>query len=146
MPVEIKDCDGGIGVIIEASGRVTDRELIDAFNNHLTPNEEKFKQYKYILIDHFALTKVDITDETVEMISALFAEPTRVNPESIVAMVTYASYGANIELVDRISKMHDVFSNRSCWETLLFRTRPQAVRWIKGKVKERFGIDNLTFD
>ena len=43
MPIQIKDCDGGIGVIIETRGRVTDRELIDAFSNHLTPDEEKFK-------------------------------------------------------------------------------------------------------
>ena len=145
MPIQIKDCDGGVGVIIETRGRVTGRELIDAFNNHLTPDEEKFKQYKYILIDHFELTKVDITDETVEMISALFAEPSRVNPDSVVAMVTYVSYGANIEIADRISKLHEVFSNRSCWDTLLFRTKPQAVRWIRGKVREKFGIDDLTF-
>ena len=145
MPVEIKDCDGGIGVIIETRGRITDQELIDAFNNHLTPDKEKFKQYKYILIDHFALTKVDITDETVEMISALFADPSRVNPDSIVAMVTYVSYGANIEIADRIAKLHEVFSHRSCWDTLLFRTKPQAVRWIRGKVREKFGIDDLTF-
>ena len=55
MPVDIKDCDGGIGVIIETQGQVTDQQLIDAFDNHLAPDEEKFKQYKYILIDHFAL-------------------------------------------------------------------------------------------
>jgi hypothetical protein len=89
---------------------------------------------------------VDITDETVETISGLFAEPSRVNPDSVVAMVTYVSYGANIEIADRISRMHEVFSNRSCWDPLLFRTRPQAVRWIKGKVKEKYGIDDLTFD
>ncbi len=146
MPIEIKDCDEGIGVIIETHEWLTDQELIDAFDDHLAPDPEKFKQYKYILIDHFALTKVDITDETIDRISGLFADASQLNPESIVAMVTYASYGANIELVDRISKMHELFVNRSCWETLLFRTRPQAVRWIKGKVKEKFGINDLTFD
>ena len=146
MPVEIKECDGGIGVIIETRGRMTDQELIGAFNDHLMSDEEKFRQYKFILIDHTALTKVDITDETVGMISGLFAEPSRVNPDSVVAMVMHVSYGANIEITDRISKMHAVFSNRSCWDTLLFRTRPQAVRWIKEKVKERFGIDDLTLD
>ena len=146
MPVEIKECDGGIGAIIETSGRVTGQELIDAFNDHLEDDEEKLKECKYILIDHTALTKVDVSDETVEAISGLFAEPKRVNPESVVAMVTYLSYGASIEMADRISKLYDVFSNRSCWDTVLFRTRPQAVRWIKAKVKERFGIDALTFD
>ena len=146
MPVEIKDCDRGSGVIIETRGRMIDQELIDAFDDLLTPDEERLKQYKYILIDHTALTKVDITDETVETISELFANTARVNPDSVVAMVTYVSYGAGIETVDRISRISEVFRNRSCWDTLLFRTRPQAVRWIKGKVKERFGIEGLSFD
>ncbi len=146
MPVEIKECDEGIGTIIETRGRMTDQELIDAFDDHLESDEEKFKHYKYILIDHSAITKVDISDETVETISGLFAEASNDNPDSVVAMVTYVSYGANIEIADRISKLHEVFSNRSCWDTLLFRTKPQAVRWIKKKVKERFGIDDLTFD
>ena len=146
MPVEIKECDGGIGAIIETRGRMTDQELIDAFDDYLASDEDKFKHYNYILIDHSALTKVDISAEAVETISGLFADASNVNPGSVVAMVTYVSYGANIELADRISKLHEVFSNRSCWDTLLFRTKPQAVRWIKGKVKEKFGIDNLTFD
>ena len=88
---------------------------------------------------------MNITNETVDTISGLFADPSRVNPDSIVAMVTYVSYGANIEIADRISKLHELFSNQSCWETLLFRTRPQAVRWIRGKVREKLGIDDLTF-
>lgn len=145
MPIEINDCDGGIGTIIETRGRVTDQELTAAFNRHLAHDKEKFKQYKYILIDHFALTKVDITNETVEYISGLFADASSVNPDSVVAMIAYVSYGANIDLADRISKMHELFSNRSCWETMLFRTKPQAVRWIRGKVKEKFGIDELSF-
>ena len=74
MPVEVKECDGGIGVLIETRGRVMDEELIDAINDHLAPDEEKFKQYKYILIDHFAITKVDVTNGTVDNISGLFAE------------------------------------------------------------------------
>lgn len=89
---------------------------------------------------------MDISAETVETISGLFADEAKVNPDSAVAMVTYVSYGANIEIADRISKLHEIFSNRSCWDTLLFRTKPQAVRWIKKKVEERFGIDDLTFD
>ena len=145
MPVEIKDCDGGIGIIIETRGRVADEELVNSFHNHLAHDEKIFKQYKYILIDNTELTKVDITNETTEAISGLFADTTRANPDSIVAMVAYVSYGANIDMANRISKIHELFSNQSCWETLLFRTKPQAVRWIRQKVKEKFGIDNLTF-
>ena len=29
MPINIKECDGGIGIIIESRDRVTDQEFID---------------------------------------------------------------------------------------------------------------------
>jgi hypothetical protein len=60
-------------------------------------------------------------------------------------MVTNVTIGASIDLINRISRMHELFVYRSCWETMLFRTNPQAVRWIKEKVRDKFGIDDLTF-
>ncbi|MCG2778170.1 MAG: hypothetical protein L6406_21060 [Desulfobacterales bacterium] len=145
MPIEIIDCDDGIGNIIVTRGMVTDQELIDSLERHLTHDKEKFKKYKYILIDHTALTKVDITNETVEFIAGLYADTSRVNPDSIVAMVTYVTYGASIDLINRISRMHELFVYRSCWETLVFRTKGEAVRWIREKARDKFGIDDLTF-
>ena len=62
MPIEIQDCDGGIGNIIESRGVVTDQELIDSLKKHLTHDKEKFKKYKYIIFDHTVLTKLDIED------------------------------------------------------------------------------------
>ena len=52
---------------------------------------------------------------------------------------------ASIDLIKRISKMHELFVYRSCWETMVFRTKGEAVRWIKEKVRDKFGIDDLTF-
>jgi len=145
MPIEIQDCDGGIGNIIESRGMVTDQELIDFLQRHLTQDQEKFKTCKYILFDHTALTKMDITTETVELISGLWADASRVNPDPIVALVAYAAYGASIDLLNIISRLHELFIYQSCWETRLFRTKPQAVRWIKEKVKVKSGIDDLSF-
>ena len=146
MPIEIKECDGNIGTIIESKEKVTDKDLIDSLQRHLTYGKDKFQEYKYILIDHTSLTKVDISDETVEYISGLLADISDENPDSIVAMVSYVSYGANLDLINRISKLHELCIYRSCWKTMLFRTKPQAVRWIKGKVRDKFGIDDLKFD
>ena len=145
MPINIKECDGGIGIIIESRDRVTDQELIDSLEKLLTHEKEKFKTCKYILIDHTSLTSLNITDETVDYISGLLAGASSVNPDAILAMVAYVSYGANIDLIDTISQMRELFMNRSCWETLQFKTRPYAVRWIKEKVNDKFGIDDLTF-
>jgi hypothetical protein len=145
MPINIKECDGGIGIIIESRDRVTDQELIDSLEKLLTHEKEKFKTCKYILIDHTSLTSLNITDDTVDYISGLLAGASSVNPDAIVAMVAYVSYGANIDLIDTISQMRELFMNRSCWETLQFKARPHAVRWIKEKVNDKFGIDDLTF-
>ena len=145
MPIEIKDCDGGLGRIIVSRGMVTDQELIDSLKTHLTHDKEKFKKYKYLLIDHTALTKVAITDETVEVIAERFADASSINPDLIAAMATNVTIGANIDHINRISKMYELFIYRSHWETMVFRTKNEAVRWIKGKVSEKFGIDDLTF-
>jgi len=145
MPIEIQDCDHGMGNIIESRGVVTDQELIDSLKMHLTHDKEKFKKYKYILIDHTALTKMNITNETVEFMAELIADTSKVNPDSIVAMVAYVTYGADIDLLNRISRLHELFIHRSCWKSMFFRTKPQAVKWIREKVRDKFGIDDLTF-
>ncbi len=145
MPIEIDDCDGGIGNIIVSRGVVTDQELVDSFRRHLTDHMERVKGYKYILIDHTALTRLNITDETVELIAELLADTSKINTDCIVAMVAHVPIGANMDLINRISRLHDLFIYQSCWDTLVFRTKPEAVRWIRKKVKQKFGIDGLTF-
>ena len=146
MTITLEDCDHGIGLIIESQGTVTDQELVDSFERYLTRDKEKFKAYKYILIDQTALTALDISDATIDHISGLLSDVSSINPDSVVAMVTYVSYGANIDLVKRMSQMRKLFMNPTCWESLQFKTRPQAVTWIKKKVHEKFGIDDLSFD
>jgi hypothetical protein len=110
MPIEIKDCDGGIGNLIEGRGVVTDQELIDSLKRHLADEKEKFKNYKYILIDHSDVTKMEITDQTVDVIAGLVAQTSRDNPDAIAAMVAYVAVGADIDLLRRISRLHEMFA------------------------------------
>ena len=145
MPIEIKNCDGGNGIVIVIKGLVTDQELINAFEVHLTQDTEKFKRYKYILFDHTGLTKINITDKTVEFIAGIGADASKVNPDLIAAVVANVSIGANIDLVSRVSRIHELFIYRSHWDIMVFRTRIEAVRWIKNKVKEKYGVNDLTF-
>ena len=146
MPTEIKDSDGGIGNIIESRGVISDQELINTFKAHLSDVDGKFRDYQYILIDHSEVTKMNITNETVESIAGLVADTSNANPDTILAMVAYVSIEANMGLLDRISKMYKLFIYHSCWESRLFRTKPTAVRWIRERVRDKFGTDNLTFN
>jgi hypothetical protein len=76
---------------------------------------------------------LNITEETVDYISGLFAGASSVNPYAIAAVIIYVTYGANIDLIKTMSQMRELFMNRSCWETLQFKNRPYAVRWTKKK-------------
>ena len=44
MPIEINDCDDGLGNIIVSRGPVTDQELIDPLKRHLPHDIEKFNR------------------------------------------------------------------------------------------------------
>jgi hypothetical protein len=145
MPIQIKDCDAGLGVIIASQGMLTDRELLNTLKKHLIHEKEKYKTYHYILFDHTGLTKLDITKETIDIISGLYEDISRRYPDPITAMVTPVSMGADMDLINRITTLHDLFIHRSCWETRVFRTKMESVRWIKAKVRDTFGIDDLTF-
>lgn len=126
-------------------GVVTDQELIDFWETHLTQDTQKFRTYKYIILDHTELAKMDISDATVDDVAGLFADTARANPDPVVAVIAYATYGANMDLLKRIERLHELFIYRSSWETRLFRIRPQAVRWIRERVGDKFGVDDLTF-
>ena len=145
MPIEITDWDDGCGNVIEGRGVVSDRELIDSLQPHLAQDPSHFKDYKYILIDQSELTKLNIADNTVERIAGLIAEISKANPDPVVAIVAYAAVDANIDLVNRITRLHELFIYPSSWESRLFRMKPRAVKWIRERVSDKFGIDDLTF-
>lgn len=145
MPIEIQDLDGGRGNLIVNRGAVADQELIDFWKSHLSHNKERIKTYKYIIVDNTELTKMAITEATVDVVAELFADTAKAHPDPLVAVIAYATVGANLDLLKRIERLHNLFIYRSSWETRLFRTKGQAVRWIRERVRDKFGIDDLTF-
>ena len=137
MPIEIKDCDGGIGNLIVGRMIVTDQEYIESLTRHLTQDKEKFSKYRYSLTDLTAATKLNISNETVNIIAQLCIEASKVNPNPIVAIV------ANDDLIYGLSRMYQSLVDMTEWETMVFRSRNESEEWIKERVREKFGIDNL---
>ena len=121
MPIEIIDCDVGRGNIIEGQGILTDQELVDVLKNHLTQDKEKFKKYKYSLCDFTAVTKMDITNRTVRFIAGLCVDAAKVNPDPIVAFVS------DSDTVFGLMRMHEVYIYDTNWETMVYRSRNEAV-------------------
>lgn len=139
MPIEIKDCDGGLGNIIVGRGIVTDKELIDALKRHLTQDKEKFKKYRYSFSDYTAETKMNISSETIKFIAQQCKEASKINSDAIVATV------ATNDLIYGLSRMAEALMYETGWETMVFRSKKKAVEWIKERVKDKFEIDDLTF-
>ena len=139
MPIEINDWDGGLGNIIHGRGIVSDRELIDVLKRHLTQDREKFRKYRYSLCDLTAVTKLDVTNKTVETVANLCIEAAKVNLDPVVAFVGKRDH------VFGLMRMHEVKISGTDWETMVFRSKREAVGWIKEQVKEKFGIVNLSF-
>jgi len=138
MPIEIKDCDGGIGVILLFRGIVSDQEYLESLKRHLTQDNERFKKYRYSLTDLSAITEVNITNETIEHVASLCVEASKINPDPLVA------FFANNDTFYGLSRMFETLVVDTNWETMAFRSRNEAVGWIRERVREKFGIDNLT--
>ena len=139
MPMEIGDLDGGLGNLIIGRGVVTEEELVDALKGHLTQDKEKFKKYRYSLTDYTATTELDIPTKAVDLIAELSKSASIVNPEAIVAIV------AEEDLVYGLSRMYELLLDETGWEIMVFRNREDAKAWIKQRVKEKYGINDLTF-
>jgi len=141
MPIETGIRDNGIGGLIDCRGTVGDAELIDALRWYFTRNE-KLKQSAYLLLDFSAVTRMNLKDETIDTIAALCAAAERINPDLLVAVVAYFSMTADIDFINRITGLYELFQHRTGWESLVFRTRPEARRWLRKRAAEKFGISD----
>ena len=86
-----------------------------------------------------ATTKFELSTQKVELIAEYCKSSSIVNQGAIVALV------ASQDLIYGLSRMWQVLSEGTNWETMVFRNREDAEAWIKERVKEKYGIDVLTF-
>ena len=139
MPIEIKDIDGGVGVIITAFGQLTEKEWVDAHVEHLTQDENKFKKYRFSLSDYTAVTKVEVSNSAIYKIAKYGERAAQINPLPVVALA------ANQNLSYGLARMWEFLVDNTDWETMAFRNRGDAETWLKERVKEKFGIEDLIF-
>ncbi len=139
MPIEIKDCDGGTGNTIIFRGIIADQEYVDSIERHLRQDKEKFSKYRFSLNDYTAVTKLDVTNESIQFIVQICKEVSRFNPDPIVAIAASGDH------VYGLSRMYEALVYGTGWEIMVFRFKEEAVEWIKERVKDKFGIDDLTF-
>lgn len=139
MPIEITDCDGGIGVIIAGHGIISDQEYINSLRGHLTQGKVKFSKYKFSLSDFTEVTKVQVTNDAIDIVVQMCIAASIVNPHPIVAMA------GEDDFVFGLERMIEVLMSDTNWEIMVFRSTKKAKEWIRERVNNKFGIDDLTF-
>lgn len=137
MPIETSISENGLGSIIDCSDVVVGDELIDALSQNFNRQAE-FRRHRYLILDFSAVTRMNLKEETTDTIVNLCAAAVRTNPDLLVAVVAYFSMAVSIDVINRMKGLYELFQHRSDWESLVFRTRPEAVRWIRKRSAEKF--------
>jgi len=140
MPIEIRYLDDGIGVLFIGEGLVTGEDIISA-NRQIFSSEENMLKNKYGLLDLSKVTQYEVSNSEVEIIASQDENASEYISDAVVAVV------AKDELVFGLSRMWEMIveSPSLQWETNVFKAREDAEAWIKERVKEKYGIDDLTF-
>ena len=139
MSIEIKDSDNGLGVIVTGRGVVTENEYLDSYKKHLSQDREKYQKYRYSLNDWTAATNVEVSSDAISQIAGLCKSSAKINPDCIVAHV------ADKDIAFGLCRMWEFLSDETNWEIMVFRNIEDAEGWIRKKLKDKFGIKDLSF-
>jgi hypothetical protein len=139
MPIDIRVLHNGMGILYLCHGTVNGKDFIDA-NNRLLSSNNCLKQVRYGLIDETAIDDIRISESEMLTITA--------QDKKIAAFVSSGVVVAIIakdDLAFQLARMWESFVEHTGWETMTFRVRWKAERWIIEKVQANFGVD-LIFD
>jgi len=141
MPVEIKYLDDERGVLFIGEGIVTGEDIFNS-NKHFFSSEEKMIKNIYSIIDYSNITKFEVSNADLGTIISQNKKVSESLAGGTVAVV------AKEDLIFGISRMWGTYVEIADlpWEINVLRARRDAEAWIKDRVKEKFRIDDLTFD
>jgi len=133
VPVEVKYLNGGKGVMFIASGFVTGEELITA-SKEIFSRDIAEEPYLYGLVDFNDVDGVNVSTAEVRRIADLDLRASKHIPKAVVGI-----YAKN-DLAFGLGRMWEVFIADAGWDTKVFRSRPDAVAWVRQRVFETFGL------
>lgn len=133
MPVELKYLDGGKGAIAVMSGHVTGDELIAA-NREVFSRDLAAEPYLYSLVDCDNIEGLNVSTLQLREVAQIDLSASKNLTNYVVAI-----YAKN-DLPFALARMWQVFVEQAGWETRVFRSRPEAVAWVKRLVLAKFGV------
>ncbi|MBW2541119.1 MAG: hypothetical protein JRF15_03435 [Deltaproteobacteria bacterium] len=128
MPIELQYRDAGSGVVFVCTGVVTAAEFSRA--NEEIYSAESLERLQYQLIDFTATEHVDISLEEIREFAQVDMTAASQRQNFIIAVA-----GPD-DLTFGISRMWQAFASDSEIRSGLFRSVPDAERWIKEVLQE----------
>jgi hypothetical protein len=123
MPVRIKFANDGIGVVLYHEGVVTGEELINAISN--VYNDERYLKLKYWIGDRTGCTEFLPDANCLKKIAGINKKESIRNPGILLALV------APKDLEFGMSRMFQVFAEKTAFRTEVFRDKDTAEEWIR---------------
>ena len=131
MPVEITDYDDGRGVVIYGSGVIGDQDR-DKMFTHFAQGAEKLRRYLWTLSDFGDATGSEISPGTFRTVAAMSLDATSLGAQSVVAFV------GTSDVVYGLSKVFEGMIAQTERAMEVFRTRAEAVAWIRSVVGDEY--------
>lgn len=140
MPIKVKYLDNGIGFIFIGEGLITGDDIINS-NKIIFSHRERMKKYKYGLVDYSNIAQFNVSSSEIEIIASQDKKASNYIPDGVLAVI------AQKDLEFGVSRMWAMIVENSGvqWETMVFRSRQDGEAWIKERIRNNYGIDDLTF-
>lgn len=129
MPLEMKYLDDDYGVEMVGTGVVTGEEIYNAtkeFYSGYASLKIIYQIANFVNVDDFDVSKEDIIKIADQEIMV-----SKTNPNRIIAVV------GEQDFVFGLSRMWEGHVYASGFETMVFREREEALKWINKKIDER---------
>ncbi|MCH7645204.1 MAG: hypothetical protein IH974_10250 [Myxococcales bacterium] len=123
MPIELRYRDDGSGVVYICTGVVTAADFFKASEE--VYSEERIDRLRYQLVDFTATEHLDSNLEDTRTNAEIDVVAANQNPNFIIAIV-----GPD-DLTFGLSRMWEAMVSHSDLRTRVFRSIPDAERWIK---------------
>jgi hypothetical protein len=128
MPIELQYRDAGSGVVFVCTGVVTAAEFSRA--NEEIYSEESLDHLQYQLIDFTATEHLEGSLEEIRELAAVDVVAASQSRSLIIAVT------GSDDLTFGISRMWQAFASDSNLRTGVFRSVPDAERWIKETLQD----------
>ncbi len=135
MPIEITDMDHGKGVLIRASGFVTDDEYKRSHVEHLSQDVEKLRKYLWSFSDWTEATGTNVTTGTLQSIVRMCLDSQLQDVNPVVAIA------GRDDLIYGMGRMFESLAASTSWKVGVFHQRDEAENWIKETVQAIRGFE-----